>query len=204
MKPYIIGINGSPRKNGLCGRLLRVALRSAEKSGAQTKIIHLVDHEKIFYRNYFARKPAKDFVKISDELVEANGMILATPVMWLNMSALMKNFFEQLTFLEIQNYQLQGLVAGLIATQDLEGGWKTTLDMVGPLNHMGVMIPPYCTAFYNRAMRQHRKGRWMYKDIKLVGRNVTMQAKMNMKHGPIWQSHKSQFKSGDIEVSSDD
>lgn len=39
----ILGINGSPHKNGICAQLLKQALKVAEREGANNKIFHLVD-----------------------------------------------------------------------------------------------------------------------------------------------------------------
>jgi multimeric flavodoxin WrbA len=39
----IIGINGSPRKNGMTAKLVRKILRSCEKNGTKTIYIDLID-----------------------------------------------------------------------------------------------------------------------------------------------------------------
>ncbi|MEK9208311.1 MAG: flavodoxin family protein, partial [Patescibacteria group bacterium] len=142
-KVSIIGINGSPNKNGICARLLKKALMVAEKRGVKTKIVYLIDIEKKFYHSNYKKVPEEDFKKLGEEILKTDGLILATPVYWLNMSSLMKNFLEKLTVFELQGFKCEGKVAGFIATEEEEGGWQTILNMAGPLNNMGFILPPY-------------------------------------------------------------
>jgi multimeric flavodoxin WrbA len=96
----------------------------------------------------------------------------ATPVYWFNTSAIMKAFVDWLTFLEMEQFALEGKVAGVIAHGDEDGGNQAAMAIIAPLLHMGVMIPPYCAFFRNRKMAQHSEGQWQLNDPRLVGRNV--------------------------------
>ena len=185
-KVKILGINGSPHKDGICANLLKKVLAAAKEHGAQTEIVHLVDTERSFYHSGFKKKPEKDFAKLSVKIKEADGLVLATPVMWMNVSSLMKNFIEKLTYFEVNNYDLEGKVAAFVTTEDLEGGWKTALDMAGPLNHMGLIIPPYAMLFYNRKLAHHVKAKWMKRDVELLGKNLVVTCKMVRREQPIW------------------
>lgn len=42
-KIFILGINGSPRRNGNTAEYLKRILKSAEKQEAETLLIHLID-----------------------------------------------------------------------------------------------------------------------------------------------------------------
>ncbi len=182
----ILGINGSPHKTSTCTRLLSQALRAAKKAGAQTEIVHLIDIERTFYKSRYGTKPEEDFKNLSKKLLSADGFILATPVYWMNMSSLMKNFFEKLTVFEINNFKLEGKVAGFITTCEEDGGWKTALDMAGPLDHMGVLFPPYSMLFYNKKFIDKSERGWMKKDIELLGQNVTELCRIVKLGKPKW------------------
>lgn len=71
-----------------------------------------------------------------------------------------------------------------MATADEDGGLKTVLDMVGPLNHMGAIIPPYATYFHNRQMAKKSVDEWM-NDPEFVGR-VTVQVAESIKDISDW------------------
>lgn len=189
-KIIILGINGSPNKNGICASLLKKALKSASDNGAKTKIYHLIDIEKNFYHSSYKKKIESDFKKLGVEILKANGIILATPVYWMNMSALMKNFFDKLTVFELNDFKCEGKVAGFIATEDEEGGWKTVSDMAAPLDHMGFIFPPYSMVFYKIKLSGKSERNWMKKDVDLLGKNVAELCKMIKSYKPNWDYKK--------------
>ena len=189
-KVSIIGINGSPNKNGICAHLLKNALMVAEKRGVKTKIVYLIDIEKKFYHSNYKKVPEEDFKKLGEEILKTDGLILATPVYWLNMSSLMKNFLEKLTVFELQGFKCEGKVAGFIATEEEEGGWQTILNVAGPLNHMGFIFPPYSMVFYKIKLSSKSEKNWMNKDINLLGKNVVELCRMVKSYKPNWDYEK--------------
>lgn len=174
----ILGINGSPHKKGIGARLLRDALKQGEKEGAKTKLIHLVDYEKTFFDGNYTTKVPRELEELFSFIQKADGVILATPVNWFNVSALMKNFIDQLTILELDNFKLEGKVASFIATCEEDGGEQAILEMAGPLNHMGFAIPPYAMFFYNKNFPKKSEHRWMERESKLIGGNVVKMARL--------------------------
>ncbi len=182
----ILGINGSPNKDGLCSRLLKKALKEVEKRGAKTKIFDLIDIEKEFYHSQYVKEAEDDFKELSGEILKADGFILATPVYWMNVSSLMKNFIEKLTIFELRDFQLEGKVAGFIATCEEDGAWKAILDMAGPLSHMGMIFPPYSMFFYNKRFSDKSDNEWMENDVELMGKNVVELCKVIKKTNPNW------------------
>ena len=82
----IIGIVGSPRIKGNTETLTRIALEAAEKEGAETELITLADKE---IKPCDACRTCKqtgechindDLPSIRQKMLEADGIILATPV----------------------------------------------------------------------------------------------------------------------------
>lgn len=182
----ILGINGAPNKKGLCSSLLKECLGSVEKHGGKTKIIHLIDVLKEFYHSKYSKKPEKDFKKLYNLILRADGMVLATPVYWNNVSSLMKNFIEKLTVFEIRNFKLEGKAVGFITTAEEDGAWKAILDMAGPLNHMGLISPPYAMNFYHIKFANKSEKNWMRKDISLLGKNMVELCKVLKSSKPDW------------------
>lgn len=168
-------------------------MKSAGKNGAKTEIIHLVDKEHEFFHSYLSKKPEKDFVRLRKMLLEADGFVLASPVNWMNVSALMKNFIDKLTVLEEQGFLLEGKVAGFVVTENEGGGWEAINDMAAPLNHMGVLTPPYSMMFHNFSLRKQKISRWMDKDLELLGKNIVVMCEMVKNSKPNWDYGTKKF-----------
>jgi multimeric flavodoxin WrbA len=172
----VLGINGSPQKNGLCARLLKRALKASEAGGASVDLIDLVDHERQFFALQHQAHAPEEIQKVLRMVKEADCFILASPVHWFNVSALMKNFIDHLTTLEANKFQLEGKVVSFIATANEDGALKAVLDMAGPLGHMGVVIPPYGMFFCNKRVARKSEKQWMLEDWRLAGANVVKMA----------------------------
>ena len=158
-KPFILGINGSPFKDGSVMKLINKMLDAAEKEGAEIRVIHLYDlhiinepglysinHKKAIPENM----PVDDIVKLYPEIQRADALVFGTPVYWSNMSAVMKSFIEHLTPLENDGYKLEGKLAALIAASKEDEGGKemAVMSMAAPLGQMGFMIPPNAMIWY--------------------------------------------------------
>ena len=169
-KIKIIGINASPFIKGNCSKLINKVLREAEICGANVELLNLSQQNIPFFDNW-NKKPSKVFTSIQKKIEAADAIIFATPVHWHNVSARMKNFIDHLTYLELGGWKLEGKVAGFIAVGDTDGAWKAILDMVGPLNHMGMMVPPYAMLFQNTNLKKSEKN-WVKKDVSLLAKNV--------------------------------
>lgn len=161
----ILGINGSPNKDGVGAKLLTKALGQSKKEGAETELIHLTEHP-------------NDLEEVLEKVKSADGIIFCTPTYWFNVSALMKNFLEKLTVFEYPNFELEGKVAGLIATCEEDRGMQAIQQMFAPLNHLGFMIPPYATFFFNKNLHEKSEGEWMNKEAQLIGGNVVKLVKL--------------------------
>lgn len=167
---FVLGINGSPNKDGRGVGFLKIALEQAEREGAKIQLVHLADR--------------KDIVPL---LKKADGVVFSTPVHWFNMSTLMKEFIDSLTPLEYPAFPLEGKVAGFIATCDEDGGMQAISQMLAPLNHLGFVIPAYATVFRNLRIEANSEGEWMVKDLRLLGRNVVHMARsINTKDHLFW------------------
>ena len=104
----IYAVNGSPRKNGNTAQLLQKALEGAASVGAEVKLIQLADLNFSGCRSCFACKklanPAPGCVLKDDlaenlkELLQADGIIMGSPIYFGAESGLCRNFLERLFF----------------------------------------------------------------------------------------------------------
>ena len=104
----IFAVNGSPRKNGNTAQLLQKALEGAASVGAEVKLIQLADLDFSGCRSCFACKRLKnpvpgcvlkdDLAEILQELLQADGLIMGSPIYFGAESGLYRNFLERLFF----------------------------------------------------------------------------------------------------------
>src|SRR3989338_810134 len=158
-RSFILGINGSPHKDGTVAELLDMVLVSAAADGAETKTVNLYDLHMIPTEGNYSENPALETVEnaqkddvtaLYPEILRADGLVLATPVYWANMSAVMKNFIEHLTPLENDGFLLQGKIGAVIAaSKENEGGVEmAATSVVVALIEMGLLFPPNSVMWY--------------------------------------------------------
>lgn len=104
----IYAVNGSPRKNGNTAQLLQKALEGAASIGAEIKLIQLVDLDFSGCRSCFACKRLQnptpgcalkdDLAKFLKELLQADGIIMGSPIYFGAETGLYRNFLERLFF----------------------------------------------------------------------------------------------------------
>lgn len=180
-KPFILGINGSPRKDGHVGRMLALVLQEAEKYGAHTERIDLVDHTilphdgKLNSEKYQA-ETADDMPELEKSVLAADGVVFASPTHWFNVSSRMKLFLDRLTSLEDYNFLLEGKVAGFVVYGPQGGALNCAMLMTMVANHMGMVIPPYAAIF-----DEGRKDDWLDKEYEILAKNMIQQINASKK-----------------------
>jgi len=172
----IIGIDGSPVRGNVTA-LLSEALESAADEARtlgiydpKTEAVRLAELGMPFHNGSFTDTPDA-LAPVFEKMRRADAFIFATPVHWYNMSALTKCFIDWLTTLEA-NFELQGKAAGAIAFCDSDGGNQAVSNILTPLLHMGLAIPPYCAFYRNKFAPVHPDALWQLTDHRLVGLNV--------------------------------
>lgn len=105
----VVGLLGSPHKNGGTAQLLLAALKAAEREGVKTEWYSLYDGEIkpcvgcIQNEGSECRFPCifEDYGKtLLEKIYEADGLIFATPIYWFAPSGVMKNLLDRMTCLE--------------------------------------------------------------------------------------------------------
>ncbi|MEM0361272.1 MAG: flavodoxin family protein [Sulfolobales archaeon] len=158
----VLGINGSPRPYGNSVQALRLALRAAELEGAEVELVNLYEYDvkpcmgcvsdDIMACTYPC--PINDdMVKLYPKIIEADGLIISSPIYWFGVSGLLKNLIDRLTVLENMIYVdgkswLEGKVVGFIALGNDEGAAALISNLMIVANSFGMVIPPWALAYY--------------------------------------------------------
>ncbi len=123
----ILAIAGSPRLNGNTNFLVDQALDEAAKLGAETEKIVISKHNVnpcLGHDNCASRASCTqkdDAGWILDKFYEADGVILATPVYYLNVTAQMKAFLDRNYFPYKKNIRGKARVVGIIVVGEQMG-----------------------------------------------------------------------------------
>jgi len=179
----ILGINGSPHKGGMCDRLLAQALQGSLHEGAEVDYLHLVDHIRTFPDGELSDRIPPELEELILRIEAADGIIVATPVHWFNVSALTKALIDFLSATEYRGFSLEGKALGALASCEEDGGAQALSLIALPLLHLGFLIPPYSLVFHNRNMADKSEDRWQERDPWLVGANVVRLARLAGKRG---------------------
>lgn len=198
MEPRIMIINGSPRIYGSSMQLAKVAEKGVLDAGGRSEIVFLADYKIkpcigcVSDGNKYCRFPCvindDDFNKLGYRLLEADGLIISTPVYWYAPSGMLKNFIDRLTSMEHMIFHkgrslLEGKVAGFIATGLDSGVMFTIAYLVVLMSSMGVHVVPWSMAYSH--MVDVTKDEQALRDAYNVGYIVTETAKALKKYGHI-------------------
>lgn len=157
----VVGLLGSPHKNGGTAQLLLAALKAAEREGVKTEWYSLYDGEIkpcvgcIQNEGPECRFPCifEDYGKtLLEKIYEADGLIFATPIYWFAPSGVMKNLLDRMTCLENmvafgEPSYLEGKTVGAIVVGADTGAIMTGGYLITTLNSMGAIIPPWAIAY---------------------------------------------------------
>ena len=120
-EPYVVALVGSPRPNGNTSFLVDVVLAELERHNMRCEKIMLSEYNVLPCEGHdecgkFSECPLDDDMSmLTEKVYAAQGLILATPVYYENVSAQMKAFIDRNCFSYEHNVELQPQVAGLIA-----------------------------------------------------------------------------------------
>jgi len=164
-KIKILGIVGAGRKNGNTFKLVNEALNGAkEVENVETKLLHLIDKKIEPCRGYGCdvcrtkKVPCiikDDFEKVAEEVFQADGIIIGTPVYMGTIAAHLKGFLERFRSYNVlslffkKEQKLRNKVGGAIAVGiDHYGGQEYAIaDIINFfLVHEMVVVsgrPPY-------------------------------------------------------------
>ena len=149
----VIGILGSPVKRGT-NSLLQNALETLAAEGVETELLHITDYDLQFCQgcNTCLREGRcvleDDLTKIGDKLIEADGIIMASPSYFGSPTAQLKNLMDRSRYLKMQDHKLKDKLLGVISSSGLnQGGGQSTIEDINRfgLTHGMLIIGPAAT-----------------------------------------------------------
>ena len=131
-RPLVVAVVGSPRPHGNTSLLVDVVLEELARRGVRARKVMLgerhvagcLGHDDCADRR--ACQIGDDAAHVLDAVYEADGLILATPVYYENVSAQMKAFMDRNVFRYAHDEWLRAKVVGLVAVT-AETGLDETL-----------------------------------------------------------------------------
>lgn len=161
MEDIALFINGSARRDsGITYRLSLKVKEGLENEGYKVEYIHLADLNINFCKGCVSESgklctPERclegelndDFRIVVDKVLKRDIIVFLTPVYWYSMSGRMKNLIDRLTSLENVGKMLDGKVGGFVVTAQEDGAMMTILQLMGTLNDMGFLFPPYAFTY---------------------------------------------------------
>jgi len=116
----VIGLVGSPNRDGRTNQLVVAALEGAARQGAQTELIQLADHVVeackdclpwVCKDNLECTYEDEAFEYISRKILNCGALVLGTPVYWWDTSGLVKYLILKMFRVDARSAPLQGLPA---------------------------------------------------------------------------------------------
>ena len=203
-KYFILGVNGSPNKDGKTSRMLDTALAEIEKLGAEVKKIDLCDYKILPHSGKL--EPEKYIENTDDDMpglqklaLRADWIMFATPTHWLSMSSLMKLFADRLTSLEDYNFLLEGKAAGFITYGPQGGAMNAAMILTMVANHMGMAVPPYAAIF-----DEGRNDKWLDKEYAVLAKNMLNQIRAWKELKLNWGYPDAKYKMSPVELLDDE
>jgi multimeric flavodoxin WrbA len=112
-----------------------------------------------------------------EAILKADVVVFATPTIWFNVSASMKQLIELME--EGPDFPCEGKAAFFVAACDEDGAQQAINQMMAPFNHMGFSIPPYAYYIYNNNMAEKSEDQWMLKGMAELGSRLRLRPEKN-------------------------
>ena len=179
----VLGINGSARKDSHTTRLMKYIFEELNKEGIETKLITLCDKKINPCHACWACQGRKncvyqdDFHDVFNQMMEADGMILGSPVYMANISSSMQALLERAAVvldMNKDNLSMKYKVGASIVSLRRGGG----LNAVDAMNHfflnheMIVVGSTYWNMVYSQLSREAEMDLEGIENIKNIGQNM--------------------------------
>lgn len=135
----VLGINGSSRIDGNTAIIMNIVFEELEKAGIETELVQFGKDIIFPCKGCFACKGKKNcvyhndlFSKYFNKLIEADGILLGSPVYSADVSANMKAFLERAGVIVASNPELIKYKVGAAVAAVRRGGGMTAIDT---MNH---------------------------------------------------------------------
>ncbi len=141
-----IGIVGSPRKNGNTEILTAHCLKAIAEEGLETELVRLagLDIRPCTGCDICREKPCPiddDVLPIYEKMKAADAIILASPVYFSAVTALMKALMERTGFMSYRNRPFTGKVGGPLVVARRAGKTATSAQLTYWFQIMDMIVP---------------------------------------------------------------
>jgi len=144
----ILGIVGSPRVGGNTELLVTEVLKAAEEEGAEIELIRLANREIspcdacLICRESGECRIKDDFQYVFQKMVEADGMILASPVYFSSATPKIKALIDRAGYLSMAKGRVfENKVGAAMAVARRAGQNFTFAQLLFFLLHQGMIVP---------------------------------------------------------------
>jgi len=144
----ILGVVGSPRVGGNTELLVSEALKAAEEEGAETELLRLADKEInpcdacLSCRKTKECRIEDDFQMVFQKMVEADGIILASPVYFSSATPKIKALIDRAGYVSIAKGRVfENKVGGAMAVARRAGQNFTFAELLFFFLHQGMIVP---------------------------------------------------------------
>lgn len=178
----VVGINGSARKDGNTAIIIKIIFAELENRGIETELIQLHDKDIKSCKGCFSCKGNKKCILKDDifneclnKVLEADGIILGSPVYSADISSKMKAFIERTGVIVATNPELLKHKVGVSVVSARRGGGMTAVDT---LNHfmlnkeMLLVGSTYWNMVYGKDVGDVLKDDEGIKNMKNLGQNM--------------------------------
>jgi len=159
----ILGVVGSPRLGGNTERLVAESLKAAEEDGAEMELLTLADKEVkpcdacLSCRRTGECRIKDDFNPIFDKMVEADGIILATPVYFGSATPQIKALIDRAGYLSnARGRVFENKVGGAIVVARRAGQNFTFAQILFFFLIQGMIVPG--STYWNVAFGREKGG----------------------------------------------
>jgi multimeric flavodoxin WrbA len=160
----VIGVVGSPRKDGLTSRLVAKALEGAASQGAQTETVHLSDIKIAPCEDCRGKKcwgggPCKhdgkdDARALQGKIEAANAFVLGAPVYFWDINAQTKNFMDRMRFKDVNGLHALGISVAGGTGRGMCESLRTIYNFYGCVGMRGLTPLPACRFNFDASMRE--------------------------------------------------
>ena len=119
-KKVVLGLVGSPNREGRTNQLVKAALEGAARAGAATELVQMADHVVaackdclpwVCQTNQKCTYEDQAFEYLSQKVLNCGALVLGTPVYWWDTSAMVKYFILKMFRIYARSGPLKGLPA---------------------------------------------------------------------------------------------
>lgn len=116
----VLGMVGSPNREGRTSQLVKAALEGASRAGAPTELVQMADHVVAACRDCLPRVCQENqkctfedqaFEHLSQKVLECGALVLGTPVYWWDTTGMVKYFILKMFRVYAPSAPLKGLPA---------------------------------------------------------------------------------------------